>query len=56
VQIDGEPIEPADRKNLRFECLQDVVHILLKDPEAQHLTAKPAGVGLTEYHTKVQAQ
>ena len=37
LQIDGEPIKPEDRKNLRFECLNDAVQILLQEPEAGQL-------------------
>lgn len=43
LQVDGEPIRPADRKHLEFRCLQDAVHILLQEPEAVQLSQPTGG-------------
>lgn len=44
VQIDGEPIKPADRKNMKFECLDNAVQILLRPAEAERLVAPMVSV------------
>ena len=40
VQIDGEPVDPEDRKHLEFVCLTEAVSLLLRDSEAGHLRRK----------------
>ena len=37
VQVDGEPIKPRNRKEMKFECLENAVHILLRPAEARKL-------------------
>ena len=41
IQVDGEPIKPADRRNLNFTCHNDSIRLLLQGAEAASLRAIP---------------